>query len=732
MIKSEWKNIFKTPLLLASIFAVVIIPILYTGMFLWAFWDPYGSLSKLPVAIVNEDKGVVYEEKELDLGKELADKLVEGEEFQFKVYSKDEAEKALENQEIYMEIEIPENFSEHATTVLDADPSKLVMNYKVNEGYNFLGSQIGDSAIKQIREEVNEQVSETYAEQLLTAITTLGDGFTEASDGASELNDGAGEVATGANDLKNYLQQLAESTVELSDGTKTLADGTETAAKGANELQDGLEQLVNGGEQLQQGAESASIGASSLQTGIEEYTTGLNQVEQGYATLQEKQQQFTNGVSQIATSTQSIATGAENVATGTSELKGGIDALAQQLTAIYPTLTEEQAATLQATLVQLQQGSASLVEGSTSLQEGTNQLASGTGNLSNSAQQLTTGYTEAYTGLTQVTANSNKIIDGAAQIAEGNATLSEKLEELTVGITSAKTGSAELATGLNKLQSGSQQLNDGTQTLTTKSSELSDGGTTLADGVTQLAEGTATLSTELGNASEEVGSINSSKENYEMISNPVEVDKTEVNDVPNYGTGFAPYFISLGLAVGALILSTVYPFVQPVIFPTSATSWFASKTTVFAIVGFLQALIVSFIVVYVVGVEVNNMPLFILTTVIASYTFIAMIQLLVTVFNDVGRFIGLLLLILQLTTSAGTFPLELIPEPLQGFYGLLPMTYTVQAFRTVISTGDLSMLYHDYLILMAFMIISLILTYLYFNVLFNRRHSKVEGSETTA
>ena len=231
MIKAEWLKIFKTRKMLVSIIAVLFIPVMYAGMFLWAFWDPYAGLPNLPVAVVNEDTGAEMDGVKLDLGDTLVDKLIDSEQFNFIEVSKDEAEKGLNSRDYYMILEIPTNFSEHATTLLDDKPSKLVMNYIPNEGLNFLGAQIGETAMDRVRAEVNSQVSATYAEKLFDSIATLGDGFTEAADGSNKLDEGAQKVANGAKDLKGYLEQLASSTVELSNGTDKLTKVQEMPQK---------------------------------------------------------------------------------------------------------------------------------------------------------------------------------------------------------------------------------------------------------------------------------------------------------------------------------------------------------------------------------------------------------------------------------------------------------------------------------------------------------------------
>ena len=147
-----------------------------------------------------------------------------------------------------------------------------------------------------------------------------------------------------------------------------------------------------------------------------------------------------------------------------------------------------------------------------------------------------------------------------------------------------------------------------------------------------------------------------------MFASPVKVKTEKMAEVPNYGTGFTPYFLSLGLFVGALLLSIVYPLRDTVGVPKSGFSWFISKFGVLLSVGIIQAVVADVILLFGLGVEVQSIPYFILFSIVTSLAFIALIQCLVTAFGDAGRFIAIITLIIQLTTSAGTFPLELIPK----------------------------------------------------------------------
>lgn len=724
MMRAELLKILKTRKMLVSIVAILFIPIMYAGMLLWAFWDPYANLSNLPVAIVNEDKGAEMDGEKLDLGNTLVDKLVDSEQFNFIEVSKEQAEKGLNSRDFYMILEIPTNFSEHATTLLDDKPSKLVMNYIPNEGMSFIGAQIGENAMTRVRAEVNAQVSATYAEKLFDSITTLGDGFTEAADGSLKLDEGAQKVANGAKDLKGYLEQLASSTIELSNGSNKITQGAGEAAKGANDLTTGLVKLQDGTVQLQQGAQQAANGAASLEQGLSQYAQGVAKVESGLASLNDKQQQISGGAASLADSAGTLNEAASQLTDGSAKVESGISTLSQQLQGMIASLPEEQASALKQTLAELQAGSANVHSGLESLSDGTEQLQVGANEVSSGATQIAAGQADVLAGAIELTAKSSALIEGAQGLQGGNATLAEKLGELNVGAETAVAGSKSLASGLNELANGTTTLNEGTTTLASKSDELSQGSATLAEGSTELADGTATLSEKLDEASEKANEVHANSDTYDMVGSPVEVEKESVNHVPNYGTGIAPYFISLGLFVGALLTTIVFPLVEPAIRPKSGAAWFTSKVTVLAFIGLIQSLLTVVIVRLCLGLEVQNFGYFVLTALITSYVFLALVQMLVSMFGDPGRFMAIIVLILQLTTSAGTFPIELVPSQLQIFNKLLPMGYTVQSFKASISTDDISFLMHNYSVLLGFMIVFLVITFGYFNLLFKKRYSK--------
>ncbi|HYK72029.1 MAG TPA: YhgE/Pip domain-containing protein, partial [Pseudoneobacillus sp.] len=240
LFKKELLAIFKNKKLLVPILAVLFIPVLYSGMFLWAFWDPYEHLADLPVAIVNSDKGADFDSEKLSLGKDLEDKLKESNDFHFIFVDKEKGLKGLTDQKFYMLVEIPENFSKNATTLMDNNPQKLELIYKPNESYNFLSAQIGSTAIEKIKASLSEKIIETYSDTIFSKITDISNGITDASDGAKKLYEGSISLQSGATDLQDGLSLLAEKSIEFNEGVIKINSGSLEMAKGVDKLSNGI------------------------------------------------------------------------------------------------------------------------------------------------------------------------------------------------------------------------------------------------------------------------------------------------------------------------------------------------------------------------------------------------------------------------------------------------------------------------------------------------------------
>ncbi|MDJ1475511.1 YhgE/Pip domain-containing protein [Bacillus sp. LS15-K4] len=878
LLRKEFTEIIKSKKILIPIIAVLFVPILYAGMFLWAFWDPYKQLDDLPVAVVNLDKGAVFDGKPIEVGKGLVDNLKDNTSFKWEFVSEKEAKKGMEGRKYYMLVRIPDDFSSNATTLLKDDPKPLNLEYIPNESLNFLSSQIGGTAIEKIKGEVSSTLTKTYAEKMFDSIQDVSKGLADGAEGANKLHDGSSELHDGSSKVTEGLHTLQGKSGEMKDGVGKLADGSNKLVDGSGkvtaglntlnsktgigklqdgsgkvtdglntlngktgEMQTGIGKLVDGSGkvtnglntlnsktgELRDGSEKVTGGlnklvskSGELQTGTTDLSNGMGKLAEGQSQLEKGSQEIQKGlqelnsnvqksavgleemqskvpsilntvnekidgaganVNQLNELTQSTAGDAKNAAQEVANLQKQIESLPKEYqeqlqpyitNAAKSTATVQQKATgvaggtnklneevkqlkgeihqttngLQNKLPnpegvktlaggiekltnaqnefvskfhgfgegldnakigadKLKGGSVQLIDGVTQLQSGSGKVTAGLGQLSAGVNQLADGSNQVTGGLGTLSAGANQMAGGVNQLADGSSQVTGGLGTLSVGVTKLADGSNQVTTGLGGLNGGLNKMSTGSTQLIDGVNKLADGSGKVTDGLVKVNDGSGELAEKLGEGAEKTGEVKGTDKTYDMFASPVKVKTEKMAEVPNYGTGFTPYFLSLGLFVGALLLSIVYPLRDTVGVPKSGFSWFISKFGVLLSVGIIQAIVADIILLFGLGVEVQSIPYFILFSIVTSLSFIALIQCLVTAFGDAGRFIAIITLIIQLTTSAGTFPLELIPKLLQPFNAWLPMTYSVSGLKAVVSSGDFNFMWQNVGILMIFIVV---------------------------
>lgn len=319
MIKQEWKNILKNHWIQIVLVALILIPSIYTVVFLGSMWDPYGNSGDLPVAVVNKDKAVEYNDKKLDVGDQLVKKLKDNDSLDFHFVNSKEANKGLKNGDYYMVITIPSNFSKNATTLLDKNPKKMVLNYTTNPGTNYVASKMDDSAIAKIKAEVSASVTKTYAETIFSSIGTMSDGFAEASDGTQQLSDGMTQLEDGNKTISDNLKVLASSSLTFKDGTNTLTKGLKDYTNGVVTVNNGIYQL---------------------KTGVSDYTAGVSQALVGANQLVENNTALNEGVKALGEGAEKLVAGNQQVVDGVKKLQENLETSKKTMAASQDSLTQ--------------------------------------------------------------------------------------------------------------------------------------------------------------------------------------------------------------------------------------------------------------------------------------------------------------------------------------------------------------------------------------------------------
>lgn len=729
MLKQEFYTLFRNPKKLIPVIAILFIPLMYAGMLIWAFWDPYGELEKLPIAVVNLDEGAKFHNERLTIGDDFVENLKDNDEFKWIFTNKDEAEKGLKNEKYYMLIEIPKDFSKNATTVLDEHPTQLQLKYTVNDAANFVSSQISVKAVEKIKEEVSNNLTKSYTESMFANITEMSDGLNDASNGASEIEEGVLKAESGTKELQEHLQEFAEKMIVLQNGVGKTVNGSAELGKGLNQFTAGMNQMKVGQEQLLDGAKKANVGTNELIQGMDTSLTGLTTAGDNLNSLSSKIGELAQSTTGWGQNAKSWSEQARNAANGATQVQEGLEQLNKELQPLLNSLSAEQKAELELTLASLISGNEKTASGITALASSAEQLSTGSEKIATNLSLIQNGGQQLSKGMSELIGGQKQLQDGAVQIKNGQTTLINGLDTFGQKIMEAQTGLTQLISGGQSLTSGLGELSNGTILLSNGAGDLEEGTGSLRDGLHSIADGSNELASKLADAHEETSKLTGTDDMYAMYADPIQLDSHKTADIPNYGTGITPYFLSLGLFVGSLLLTIVFPLRDPVTEPKSAFSWFLSKVAFMFIVGIIQALILDTVLLTVIGIEVQSIPNFIFFSIVISFTFMSIIQLLVTTLDNPGRFIAIILLILQLTSSAGTFPLELLPNALQHVHTYLPMTYTITGLKAVISSGDMSMMWSSVLSLFIYIPLTLGLTFLYFFFTFKKKkHEKLVPS----
>lgn len=333
MIIEEFKNLKRHKILIATILGIMSLPFLYSLFFLKSVWDPYGSTSYLPVAVVNKDQATYYQGKKFQVGHDLVSKLKDNDDLEWHFVSEKEANDGLSHKKYYMVITIPKNFSKNATTVLNRHPHKMNLTYKTNDSLNYIGKVISETGAKQVNSEIRESVSTAYADTMFKVVKKVGKGFSEAAsgskqlaDGSKVLNDGLNTYTAGVGQVNNGVIQLAAGVVPLSDGVQKLTAGSTALATGLKTYTAGVSQVNNGVQTLNSstgtlatGVNALATGSNSLKDGIGQYTAGVSQLDDGLGKLaagSQKLSQLPQGVAATYVLTKTLSTSLDRIPVG--------------------------------------------------------------------------------------------------------------------------------------------------------------------------------------------------------------------------------------------------------------------------------------------------------------------------------------------------------------------------------------------------------------------------------
>ncbi|GAA4579320.1 YhgE/Pip domain-containing protein [Planotetraspora phitsanulokensis] len=689
----ELRRFMRSRLTRIALVGVVTLPLLYAGLYLWSFWDPQGNLKHLPVALVVEDQPATADGETIDAGRELAAELKERDVFAWHDVDATGAAQGVEDGTYYLSLTIPKDFSaDLASPSGDGDPTPARLGVRVDTGRSYIVRSISDAVFEEVKQAAGQSAVHGYLDQIFLSFGDLHDQTAEAADGAGRLHDGTASARDGAATLRSGLGDAQDAAGGLSAGAATLHRGSRTLAGG-------LDDAAGGARDLTSGLATADKGAADLRKGV-------SALDKGSATLAKGNKQAYDQVHALSPTVNEAADTFAPVLTANGERVRGA---ALRLADDADRLADKADASESQELRDLAAEARAVADGARQVADAAPELGTRLDHARDEFNDLDHGLKRLSDGAASLHRGTGEALDGATSLAGGLGTLHDGARDLSAGLGRLDAGAGSLDAGLGTLASGADRLDGGID-------QLYGGAGRLDTGLVKLTDGASDLATGLSDGAAKIPDYGTADRGSRtgMMSDPVRLDTEVDNGVPNYGTGFAPFFVPLALWVGAMITYMVLRPMNPRLVAGSAPAW---RT---ALAGWLPGLALGALQVAVLlavlrlglGLSAEHWAGVAAFLVLTAAAFLAIVQAVNALLGPPGRVAVLALLMLQLTSAAGTYPIETSPGFFQAVSPWLPMSWVVAGMRRLISGGDLTVVWQGGGVLTAFVVLGLTVTVL--------------------
>ena len=685
MVRSEWSHLRQSKLLLVAVLAIVFVPVLYAAIFLSSVWDPYGRTDTLPIAFVNQDRGVTVDGQKRAIGETIRQSLQQNKKLAWEFVDHAQASRGVQRGYYYAVVEIPADFSQQAYSLLQSSSRQPVIHYTVTPAKNYVGSVISRQAAQAIKNDVAQQLTQAYTKEIMSRIGGLGDGLHKAGNGAAQLQYTMTQFQAGLGRYTGGVSQLATQQQKVADGLGQLQAAATTLQQGIGQLQQQLPTDHQVG-QLTQGVARIQQAMTVLQRGLDVPPSA-------------EQQLVTQDARALAESLRTLPTDVTSA--------GAVVQKAMQQAAVAggtTTITLPELQTMAVVLQRTQQIGTQAQTLLTHLQALTTTMAGQQQVFKTSVNQLTHG-------MNQLAPQVTTALNGYRSLRAGSERLGRGAGQITYGMAAAQQGSRQLAAGAARLAGSSGQLLHGSQ---------------------QLTQGSAILADRLYSGAASVTLLPAHETLQARLATPATAAESQAGHVPNYGYAMAPYMLSLALFVGSLTLTTIYPVRRIFAQPENAWQWWLAKISVLTLVVLAQATVMMAIVIGWVGLQPEQLGHFVATGYLAALAFMSIVALLVIAFDNPGRLMVMILLVLQLAASEGIFPIQTAPQFFQAIHPWLPMTHSIIAFRQAISGGISQAMYGQHMMALGCYVVVANLLLVGFLWRRGRRkfdHTSVDGDE---
>lgn len=683
--KDDIKKIFTNYAALIVFIALSILPSLYAWFNIKASWDPYGkeATSQIKIGVVNKDKGAELKGEFKNIGNQIIDQLKENDVMGWQFVSEKEAVKAVEEGSYYAMITIPEEFSENILSLITDDIKKGKIIYTVNEKVNAIAPKITVKGATAVQENVNKTVIETVSDIVLSTAKDLGI-----------------EVEGQLPKLDNLYDKL----VEIQSKFKDLYETTDLAYDGVNKVADLITNLQNDIPLITDTLNSTKGLATNLIDFISKSQTEINNIAPTIKTDIGLVRDLADEVSSyVDVVINAINTGSENANVLLGNLNTKVSGLRDYLTSIRVLVEKINGHSQNGALSDVLNN---LITAENTLNQLYNEIESIKNSLAN-GNLIDTSKLE----------NAKTVLNDVSNIA-GN--LYEKFDTEILGNinTILNTANDSAKSALEILQRAQDKLPKVEEILTTVSALCNKGN----EGIKYAKDNLPRAEEIVNEVTSKVAKIkdssdlkdllkliaNNVEERSNYLTSPVELEENSLYPMRNYGTAMTPFYSVLSLWVGMTLLVSMFSVEAHGEY--NHMEVYFGKLLLFLTIGMTQALIVALGDLYLLKIYCVNPALFVTGILFTSITFVAIVYSLVSVFGNVGKVTAIILLVLQVAGSGGTFPIQLTPKFFQIINPFLPFTYAISFARESIGGVVQSVLVKDIVIMLIYIVVAILIS----------------------
>ena len=680
--RDDLKDIFTNLSVVIVIIALAILPSLYAWFNIKASWDPYGNTSNIAVAVVNNDEGAILLDKNLNVGDQLIDKLKDNNSLGWKFVSSKEAKKGVETGKYYASIEIPKNFSKNIISVLSKKVEKANINYTVNEKINAIAPKITDKGASTIQSQVNQTVIKTASEAVFKILNESGISLEENLPMLTRIENSLIEVQGKFNKIDNILNTATEASTQIGEIAKLLQDDMpqiENTLKNSIDLSSDVKNFLGNTKSslnnilptIKNDLQIINTVSSSASSNVRDLINAINNGYENAPELVKSLYDKVNNLSSLASTLENFLTKLDKIMPGSSlgNTIESIQFIKNKLDSVNSILTKIQD--------QINNGQKPSLDNLNGILTVLNDVNSITGDIINNFDS-------------KIASPINDIFNKGMSVSGDVITVLENAEDKLPKINTV------LGTAINF-------TGDADEAIAYIKSKLPEAKAALDKLVNAMS---------IVNNSEDMNELisflkNDVIEQANFLAEPVTLVTKSLYPMKNYGSAMTPFYTVLSLWVGVVLLTSLLSTEVHGEYKTYEI--YFGRGLTFLSIALVQGLIVSVGDIYLLGVSVTNPILFIGLSLLISLVFTFIVYSLVSVFGNIGKSLAVILLVIQVAGSGGTFPIQVTPKFFQNVNPFLPFTYGIRSLREAVAGVYLPNLQKDIMVLLIFLVISIIL-----------------------